>query len=109
MTHLALVEGLILQDISLAAVNFILTGHMKKGWYRYIKQDQLLNVIDMLQGDLKELPQVPHENISIRNGWFLWLWVNQLPLDTPESFQYEEFLSPMGKTVCVKTLLFGVF
>lgn len=55
-----------LQDISLAAVNFILTGRKKKHWYPYIKQEQFLNVIDMLEGDLEELPQVPHENESIR-------------------------------------------
>lgn len=58
MTHLALVEGLILQDISLAAVNFIVTDHMKKHRYHYIKQDQLLNVI--------KLPEAPYENLSIR-------------------------------------------
>lgn len=66
MTHLALVEGLILQDISLAAVNFIMTDHMKKHWYHYINQDQLLNVIDMLKRDLEELPEAPYENLSIR-------------------------------------------
>lgn len=75
MTHLALAEGLILQDTALSAVNFILTGHTKKHWYSYIKQDQLLNVIDMLEGDLKELPQLPHENLSIRQreAWMVSL------------------------------------
>lgn len=66
MTHLALAEGLILWDISSAAVNFILTGHMKKHRYSYIKQDQSLKVTDRLEGDLEELPQVPYENLSIR-------------------------------------------
>lgn len=73
MTHLALVQGLILQDISLAAVNFIVTDHMKKHWYDYIKPGQLLNVIDMLEGDPEELPEAPYENLStrLREEWMV--------------------------------------
>lgn len=66
MTHLALAEGLILQDLSLAAVNFFVTFHLKKQWYHYTKQDQLLNVIDMPEGELEELPEAPYKNVSIR-------------------------------------------
>lgn len=55
-----------LANISLAAMSIILTGHTKKLCYSYIKEDQLLNVIDMLEGDLEQFPQVPHENLSIR-------------------------------------------
>lgn len=68
MTHLSVVEGLILPDISLAARNFILTDYRKKHWCYFIKQDQLLNVIDMLEWDLEQLPEALYEILSIRLG-----------------------------------------
>lgn len=70
--------------IFLAAVSFILTGDMKKHWYSCIKQDQLLNVIDItLEGGSRGTSTGPswkfiHQTEGRMDGVLDFGWINFL-------------------------------